>query len=97
VAYNYKLSKEAMKKIANSDKSNIKTLRENYIEMNDATRYYIFSTHNHVRGHIIDQLIIVDDSRWEVYQQQAELIEWIKYRMCYSCVPEEYQIQEYEW
>lgn len=70
---------------------------KDYIIMEDDTRYKIFPTYNHVRGHCIDQLIIVDDDRWEVYDVQHELIDWIKYRMFMSCVPEEFQIQEYEW
>ena len=65
--------------------------------MKDGTRYFIFPTFNHVRGHCIDQLIIVDDFRWMVYEQQYELIDWIKYRMMHSCVPEEFQIQKYEY
>jgi len=66
--------------------------------MNDGTRYKSFPTYNHARGHSIDQIIIVDDNRWEVYQQQAELIDWLKYRLeCTSCVPEEFQIQEFEY
>lgn len=98
VAFNYELSKKAMREIAYNDvDSKIKIKQYDYIIMEDDTRYKIFPTYNHVRGHCIDQLIIVDDDRWEVYAQQYELIDWIKYRMFMSCVPEELQIQRYEW
>lgn len=98
VAFNYELSKRALWEIANNDtNSKIKVRTKDYIIMEDGTKYKIFPTYNHVRGHCIDQLIIVDDDRWEVYNQQHELIDWIKYRMFMSCVPEEFQIQEYEW
>lgn len=98
VAYNYDLSCKAVWQLANNDKdSKIKYKHKNEIIMEDCTRYITFPTYNHVRGHCIDQLIIVDDYRWEVYQEQAELIDWIKHRMFMSCVPEELQIQRYEW
>ena len=97
VASNYELSKKAMLKIAEVDYSTIKIKLNKSIEMDDNTIYYVFPTHNHVRGCCIDQLIIVDDFRWKVYSQQEELIDWIKYRMKNSCVPEEFQVQEYEY
>jgi len=73
-------------------------MKKDNIEMNDGTRYKAFSNYNNTRGHWIDQIIIVDDYKWKVYDQQEELISWLKYRLgCVSCVPEEFQIQEYEW
>ena len=97
VAFDYRCSKEAMKLIAQSDESTIKKISNDYIEMHDGTVYRIFPTFNHVRGHFISQLFIVDDFRWMVFKKQAELIDWIKYRLVYSDVPEEFQIQKYEW
>lgn len=101
VGYNYELSCEAIRLLADNDvNNNINTVicRKDLIEMNDRTRYKAFPTYNHARENIIDQVIIVDDNRWNVYQQQFELINWLKYRMeCTSCVPEEFQIQKYEY
>jgi hypothetical protein len=99
VAFNFELSCRAVKEIALNDVDSkpIMMLRDT-IKMEDGTWYQAFPTFNHVRGHTIDQIIIVDDSRWNVYQQQYELIDWLKYRMdCTSCVPEEFQILTYEW
>lgn len=97
VAYNYEQSKLIMKEIAYFDNSKIKRIQNDRIEMYDGTIYHIFPTYNQVRGYCIDQLIISDDFRWNVYKQQEELIEWIKYRMMHSCVPERFRIQEYEY
>lgn len=97
VGFNYELSKKAMLKIAEVDYSTIKRKSNKYIEMDDDTLYCVFPNYNHVRGYQIDQLIVVDDFRWEIYNQQEELIDWIKYRMKHSCVPEEFQVQKYEW
>lgn len=99
VAYDFRLSCKAIKELAMSDKnSKIKIARKDEIMMEDGTRYKAFPTYNHTRGKWIDQIIIVDDDRWKVYDQQYELIEWLKIRVdCTSYIPEEYQIQEYEW
>jgi len=98
VGYNYELSCRAIRLIAENDiNAEIKIARKNEILMNDETKYKAFPTYNHVRGHCIYQIIIVDDSRWNVYEHQDELIEWLKYRLDYtSYVPEEFQIQRYK-
>ena len=98
VAFNYKLSLRALRVIAENDNSEIERIYKDKIVMKDGNEYHAFPTYNHVRGHIIDQFIVVDDSRWEVYSQQLELIDWIRYRLdCVSCVPEEFQELKYEW
>jgi len=98
VAFNYRLSCEALRILANNDEdAEPISIQKDNIIMSDKTKYKAFSTYNHVRGHYIDQIIIVDDCRWEVLVQQYELIEDIKYRMTHSCVPKEFQIQKYEW
>lgn len=99
VAFNFDLSCKALRVLAENDQdSKIKRMQKDVILMEDGTKYRSFPTYNHTRGHIVDQVIIVDDCRWKVYNQQSELINWLKYRMdCVSCVPEEFQIQEYEW
>lgn len=45
-------------------------------------------------GMLIDQLIICDDSRWMIYNQQCEIINHAKYMLKRSCVPEEFQVIE---
>ena len=97
VSYNFELSCRAIRVLVENDMdSKAKIICKDEIIMEDGTRYKAFPTYNHVRGYCIDQLIMVDDSRWMVHSQQYELIDWVKYRMFMSCVPEEFQIQEYE-
>lgn len=88
-----------MREIVKNDcNSKPKIIKRDYIIMEDETMYKIFSAYDNVRGHCIDQVIIVDDDRWMIYEKQKELIDWIKYRIdCTSCVPEEFQVLEYKW
>lgn len=98
VGYNFELSCKAIRIIAENDNCKINKITKDSIFMEDGTKYKAFPTYNHARGHIVDQIIIVDDNRWEVYQKQYELIDWLKYRLgCVSCVPEEFQILEFEY
>ena len=99
VAYNFELSCKAIKILAKNDaNSKPKIIYKDKIIMNDNTRYQAFPTYNHARDCWIDQIILVDDFRWHVYDQQYELIDWLKLRLyCTSNVPEEFQIQRYEW
>jgi hypothetical protein len=98
IALNYRLSCEAIRFLAENDtNATIKQAHQNIIQMSDGTVYRCFSDYNQVRGHCIDQLILVDDSRWYVVSEQDELISCIHYRMMHSCVPEELKIQKFEW
>lgn len=51
-----------------------------------------------LRGHRFDQLILFDDERWMIKWERSEFIKRIIERCIswYSCVPEEFQIIEYE-
>ena len=40
--------------------------------MEDETTYMVISSVDKVRGHIFDQLIIVDDSRWMIFEKQEK-------------------------
>ena len=99
VAYNFELSCKAIRVLAENDiNSKPKTIRKDMVVMEDETKYQAFPTYNHARGHSVDQIIIVDDNRWFVYDEQFELLDFLKYRLyCTSCVPEVFQIQRYEW
>ena len=98
VGYNYKLSCRAIHQIAENDMdSKIKYPRQNEIIMEDGTRYIAFSNLIQTKGFTIDQIILTDDKRWSVLLTQREVIESLKDRLYRSCVPEEIQIQEYEW
>jgi len=99
VAYNYEIACKAVRLLAENDvDSKPKIIHKDKIIMEDETQYVAFPTYNHVRGHCIDQVVIVDDFRWSVDKQQIELLDWIRYRLeCTSCVPEELQELRFEW
>ncbi len=98
VAFNYVLALRACKVLADNDTdTKIKRKCKEYIEMEDGTRYKHFSNYNNARGHKIDQIILVDDFRWDIYQEQFELIDYLKSKVSVSCVPDEFLIQQYEY
>ncbi len=99
VGYNYKLSCRAIRQVAENDMdSKIKFARQDLVLMDDGTRYKAFTNNtDSLRGVLVDQIILVDDYRWGVILQQHGLISYLKERLHRSCVPEEFQIQEYEW
>lgn len=98
VGYNHDLSRRALWEIVNNDvNSKFAVRNKDSVTMEDGTKYRAISREEQVRGYSIDQLIIVDDLRWEIYNKQKDVIEYIKYRLEISCVPEEFQVQQYEW
>ena len=73
-------------------------MKKDIVEMTDGTKYIALSNYNSMRGYYIDQIIIVDDFRWNIYSEKYKLIDLLEHRLsCISCVPEEFLKQEYEW
>lgn len=97
VGFNYHLSKIALREIAEADSTKNKKVTDKYIEKTDGTIYRVFSNPDRVRGYMIDQLIVVDDFHWDIYNEQRELIKQIRFAMCRSCVPDQLQVQRYEY
>lgn len=64
--------------------------------MQDNTKYFIIHNETSFRGIKIDQLIIVDDYRWNVYKKKKDLIRFAKVCLACSCVPDEFLVLEYE-
>jgi hypothetical protein len=97
IAYYYELSCKAIRELAENDtNSKPKIIRKDTIIMEDGTEYKAFSTYENARGRRIDQLILVNI--YEFNESLHKLYEYITYRIyCTSCVPEEYQIQNYKW
>jgi hypothetical protein len=77
------------------DSKPIKIQRDRVV-MDDGTQYYALSnTQGDIRGRQIDQLII--SNNYEVKNdEQHEAFEYAKYRLYYSNVPDEFQIQVYK-
>ena len=98
IGYNYELSCKALWEIVNNDKSSKpKVKQKNNVIMEDDTKYIAISNIIKTRGNIFDQLIIVDDSRWKIFDKQYEVIDYVKERLFSSYVPEKFQIQQYEY
>ena len=96
VGYDYIESCKAARLLAEKDISEIKSIKnKGTILMQDGTIYKCFSTPDFIAGHKIDQLIIVDDERFNVTEKQRETIKYIDCAMITSCVPNKYMIQVY--
>jgi hypothetical protein len=66
--------------------------------MRDGTKYMAVSSNpEKLRGIKVDQIILVDDFRWNVYMHQREILRELHGRILNSCVPDNLLIQEYEW
>lgn len=102
LGYSYDLSIRALWEIINNDEFNYKS-RSKYIAlMNDdlETTYYAINPNNEdrINGIRLDQLIIVDDNRWNILIRHEEFINHcIIPCLVRSYVPEEFKIQKYEW
>jgi hypothetical protein len=98
VAFNYPLSCRAIRILSQEDGGKIKkVISKTSILMEDGTVYKCFSSFDCIAGHRVDQLIIVDDERWSVMEEQWDVINQLKCAMTKSCVPEDYKIQKYKW
>jgi hypothetical protein len=89
-----------MREVAESDYINkIKTISIDHIIMDDGTEYIaIYPNAEKVVGYKLDQLIVVDYASWNIFAKLGELIDGLRQRLLfYSYVPEEYQIQRFEW
>ena len=96
IAYNSKCAKQALRIIRDSNEEQVKNceLRRGILVFADGTVFRIISEND--KGAKIDQLIVCDDYRWNVFLEQHDLIEMAKIRMMLSCVPDEYKLQRYE-
>ena len=90
-----------MHEIVKNDEYNFKSKSKFCALMNDGveTKYIALNPNDdYIRGINLDQLILVDDYRWKILNKHYDYInQCIKPCLCRSCVPEEFQIQEYKW
>jgi len=98
LGYNYKLSCRALYEVAENDiDSKPKIRKKDTIIMEDGTKYTALPTNiDRVRGYHFDQLIIADDSRWMIFKECGEILNYLGYRLGASYVPEEFKTQKYE-
>lgn len=102
IGYNSRLTQDELIKFAENNKEDITicNYRQSYIRLKDGTE--IFGLYENgvgdLRSRRLDQLILFDDERWIIKFKRYEFINRIieKCLNGYSCVPEEFQILEYE-
>ena len=102
IGYNSQLTQDGLRKFANNNEEDVAIFkkRTSYIRLKDGTEI-IGLYENRVdglRGNGLDQLILFDDERWMIKINRHNFIKEIiaKCMSWYSCVPEEFQILEYE-
>ena len=101
LGYSYDLSCRALHEIVNNDEYNSKSKSKFCALMNDdvETKYVALNPNSdYIRGMKLDQLILVDDYRWKILKKHSGYIsQCVEPCLYYSCVPEEFLIQKYEW
>lgn len=102
IGYNSQLTQDGLRKFVNNNEEDVAIFkkRTSYIRLKDGTEI-VGLYENRVdglRGHRFDQLILFDDERWMIKWDKHNFIREIiaKCISWYSCVPEEFQILEYE-
>lgn len=102
IGYNSQLTQDGLRIFANNNEEDIAIFKKktSYIRLIDGTEI-VGLYENRVdglRGNGLDQLILFDDERWMIKINRRNFIKEIiaKCISWYSCVPEEFQILEYE-
>ncbi len=72
--------------------------KQSYMCLKDGTEIFGLYENRPNKGCMIDQLILFDDDRWLIKSERHNFIHLIMQYFVsqYSCVPEEFQILEYE-
>ncbi len=94
------LSQVALKQVVLNDKTTTpKKIYKDKVITEDESLYMIVPQEiDKLRGLRFDQLILVDDERWQLLDKHYYLIkDFENYVISTSCVPDEFKIQKYEW
>lgn len=98
VGYTYELGLMGLRILTQENEDDIALVKKDRLRFKDGTELIVVGNEPSIRGCRFDQLILFDDHRWEIYHKQRELIGLIKdWFMDLSCVPDEYQILEYQY
>jgi adenylate kinase len=98
VGYNNDLSLKAARELATNDMdSEIVLANKNTIMMKDGTHYIPIGNANQIRGCRYDQIILVDDERWEVLVKRANDINEVRLMLSGTLDGSPYETQHYEW
>jgi hypothetical protein len=98
LGYNSELSEYGFKQIVKNNKEQIKFISSKCIAIfKDGTELRVINPNSELRGYKIDQLILFDNNKWEIYSHRNEDIRLIKTLLMFSSnIPKEFQILEYE-
>lgn len=102
IGYNSQLTQDGLRQFAENNEEDVEIFkyRQSYIRLKDGTEIVgLYENRiDGLRGHRLNQLILFDDERWMIKWKRGDFIKRIieRYINCYSCVPEEFQILEYE-
>lgn len=102
IGYNSQLTQDGLMKFAENNKEDVDicNYRQSYIRLKDGTETFGLyeNRKDSLRCQKYDQLILFDDERWMIKWNRRNFIREIIIRCIswYSCVPEEFQILEYE-
>lgn len=102
IGYNSQLTQDGLRKFANNNEEDVEIFkyRKSYIRLKDGTEMVgLYENRGGgLRGHRFDQLILFDDERWMIKWDRYNFIKTVieKCMRWYSCVPEEFQVLEYE-
>ncbi len=102
IGYNSRITEDGLMQFAENDKEDVEIVnyKQSYIRLKDGTE--IFGLYENsigdLRSRRLDQLILFDDKRWEIKWKRYNFIQRTIERCMswYSCVPEKFQILEYE-
>ena len=102
IGYNSQLTQDGLRQFTENNEEDVEIFkyRKSYIRLKDGTEIVGLyeNRRDGLRGHRLDQIILFDDERWMIKLRRCEFIKQIIERCLnkYSCVPEEFQILEYE-
>lgn len=100
IGYNREQTFEGMKYLAKNNAENVERFSKtgHLIKMKDGTKIFALTDEYFIRGHRLDQIILFDDSRWDIVHKQSDFIcHIIDYCINgYSCVPDEFVVLKYE-
>jgi len=106
LGYDYPLTLKALQEIAENDMdSKPRHIRQTEVTMEDDTIYFALSGSlkaimEKTRGMKLDQIIIVDDFRWNIYQKRYDEIQFLKVKLSenrQSLIPYGVRVLQYEW
>ena len=99
IGYNREQTINALKIFFENNKEDVICFNKygRFILFKDETVIQAIFNEDNLRGQRFDQLILCDDSRWNIKIRRRGFIDYVRLNMMsHSCVPEDYQIMHYE-